>query len=1112
MNSRWLLFLTAGLATFAAGAADFPVEGKTGKAIQCAIDAATAAGGGRVVVAPGEYPSGTLTLKSNVELHLEKGAVVVGSTNRADYSGVPVKAARLGTALICAWNAENISITGEGAFDMRGELYFDKTKKWQGKISRFYQPKAWRTKMLAFYRCKNVRFRDTSFLNAPSWTMHIKFCENLDFRRIKVINDLKFINADGIDFDSCRHVYVDDSDFLTGDDCIIMRAIREKGSNEKAIIEDVLVENCRLESACQCVRVGCPSDDTIRNVRFRNIMMKGHNGINFDYPALYLSPSHEGLMDIHDVTFENVTGELSYIAVRINCAPGVKIRGVRDVMFRNFNVKSAKPLVFLGNFYSKIERIRRENFTLNGERLPDGEFVAECTSLKPLRRQKPGEYNYKPPVPYVPPKYVNVESADVTAIQNAVDEVAANETGGRVTVMSGECGSGRIELRSNVEVRLEKGVVVKAAFVAKGAKNIALTGPGTLDHREGNGRALDFVDCTCVRLDGFTILCNGKDIAKIEKCDDVAADGIVVRDAAGRAGRIDFVGCGMVRTGNCNFAADQVASPVSAFRSDPYDYKELVTREVRPVKVAPNAAGHAVADFGRDAVGWLELDGEAAGPFEVVIGELCNIRGEVTNEYPQSNIRCQRLKGEKPAGRYRVPMPPDRFNLKGYAKTAPAILLPERFGIVFPFRYAEVVAGPQMELRQIAVNYPIDMGKSAFSCDDANLVRVYDFCKYSILATSFCGVYVDGDRERTPYEADAYINQLDHYAMDDDYSLARKSHEWLMDHATWPTEWRQHSIKIAWADWMWTGDTRSLAKFYDALAGDKLMDRYARASDGLLETGGEKKKGAKPGAADIVDWPAAERDGFCFKPVNAVVNAFYYRNLLEMADIARALGKSGDATKFAARAKSIYEAYQKTFFRPGDGLYADGDGTDHCSLHANAAALAFGLVPDDRKSAVVAFLERKGMACSVYFAQYLLEAFCEAGRADIALRLITATGDRGWLGMMDFGSTVSMEAWNVKAKPNLDLNHAWGAPPLNIISRYILGVTPLEPGFAKIAIRPQLGGLKRVSATVPTAAGPVVLEITPEKLVFTAPAPVEATFGGATRTFPAGRHEMAAGK
>ena len=97
------------------------------------------------------------------------------------------------------------------------------------------------------------------------------------------------------------------------------------------------------------------------------------------------------------------------------------------------------------------------------------------------------------------------------------------------------------------------------------------------------------------------------------------------------------------------------------------------------------------------------------------------------------------------------------------------------------------------------------------------------------------------------------------------------------------------------------------------------------------------------------------------------------------------------------------------------------------------------------------------MACSVYFAQYLLEAFCEAGRADIAVKLMTAKGDRGWLGMMDFGSTVSMEAWNVKAKPNLDLNHAWGAAPLNIVSRYILCTTfikiiGIEPGSECLSV------------------------------------------------------------
>lgn len=540
--------------------------------------------------------------------------------------------------------------------------------------------------------------------------------------------------------------------------------------------------------------------------------------------------------------------------------------------------------------------------------------------------------------------------------------------------------------------------------------------------------------------------------------------------------------------------------------SDPYDYKSLVVRKVEPAAITHNAAGHKLVDFGLDAVGWLELDGPASGPYEIAIGELVDAKGRVTNAYRRSSIRSFRVKGVKEPGVHRVPLPPDRLNLRGYDPKAPAIRLPKKFGVIAPFRYVEVVSAPEAEFRQMAVNYPMDMSKSSFFCDNTDLVRVYDMCKHSILATSFCGVYVDGDRERTPYEADAYINQLCHYAIDDDCSLARKSHEWLMEHPTWPTEWRQHSIMMAWADWMWTGDTRSLAKYYDRLKSDKLMDRYARSSDGLLETGGERGKGAKPGAADIVDWPKSERDGFEFRPVNAVVNAFYYRNLREMSDIAKALGKHDDAKEFSARAAKVYDAYQKAFFDSATGLYVDGAGTAHSSLHANAAALAFGLVSQDKAPKVLDFLKRKGMACSVYFAQYLLDAFFEYGRDDVAVRLMSAKGERSWVGMLDFGSTVTMEAWNVKAKPNLDLNHAWGAVPLNMISRHVLGITPLEPGFAKIRIRPRPGMLKRVKGTVPTVAGPVVVEVTPEALTVETPSPAEVVFAGRVRTVPAGRH------
>ncbi len=77
-------------------------------------------------------------------------------------------------------------------------------------------------------------------------------------------------------------------------------------------------------------------------------------------------------------------------------------------------------------------------------------------------------------------------------------------------------------------------------------------------------------------------------------------------------------------------------------------------------------------------------------------------------------------------------------------------------------------------------------------------------------ATSFAGVYVDGDRERKPYEADAYINQLSHYAADSEFTIGRYTLEYLLRNSTWPTEWKFHFPLIAWADYLYTGNrTRS---------------------------------------------------------------------------------------------------------------------------------------------------------------------------------------------------------------------------------------------------------------------------------------------------------------
>ncbi len=139
-------------------------------------------------------------------------------------------------------------------------------------------------------------------------------------------------------------------------------------------------------------------------------------------------------------------------------------------------------------------------------------------------------------------------------------------------------------------------------------------------------------------------------------------------------------------------------------------------------------------------------------------------------------------------------------------------------------------------------------------------------------------------------------------------------------------------------------------------------------------------------------------------------------------------------------------------------------------------ALAFGLVPEEYKQTVIDFIKTRGMACSVYGAQYLLEGLYNAGESDYALSLLTAMHDRSWWNMIMSGSTIAMEAWDIKYKPNTDWNHAWGAAPANIIPRFMWGIAPAEPGYSCATIKPQLSSLKFSTIKVPTIRGNILGE------------------------------------
>ena len=498
--------------------------------------------------------------------------------------------------------------------------------------------------------------------------------------------------------------------------------------------------------------------------------------------------------------------------------------------------------------------------------------------------------------------------------------------------------------------------------------------------------------------------------------------------------------------------------------------KSFQLRREWPVSVRRNAAGNLLVDFGREAFGWCEIlpPPGATGAVEVVLGELLDDGGRIMVP-PNTAVRMERVKcnldGLRPVRRLCIAPGHEGQGLR----------MPPEIGMVMPFRYAEIVSAPYEVttggVRQVAVQYGYDVADSSFACSDPRLTKIWDFCKYSILATSFLGLYVDGDRERLPYEADAYITQLSAYAAFSDPEPAARTHDHLMSRPTWPTEYKQISVFLAWEDWMRRGRTDLLEKHYAALRDEKTMAKYARPSDGLLLTGGEYLKGGLPGCGDIVDWPPPERDGYEFVPVNTVVNAFYHRTLVLMADIARALGKDFDASEFDARAARVFDSFQKAFFDPARGLYVDGEGARHVSLHANAIPLAFGLVPPERRRAIADYCASRGMACSVYVSRFLLQALADNGREDAMFERLLADDDRSWLGMLKQGATITMESWNPGVKARIDLNHSWGSAALSVISREVLGVRPLAPGWTKVSVTPHLGPLEWAEGVVPTIHG-----------------------------------------
>lgn len=519
-----------------------------------------------------------------------------------------------------------------------------------------------------------------------------------------------------------------------------------------------------------------------------------------------------------------------------------------------------------------------------------------------------------------------------------------------------------------------------------------------------------------------------------------------------------------------------------------------------PIEIVKKADNSYFLDFGKDALGQLQLHltSEKSDSIWIEVGEALADENTIHKDAGR-NIRYLRYPLSIKAGTHDYTL---KWATNEKRNSRNPVLMPDYIGEVYPFRYVSIenFKGTihKTSVERKIIFYPFNENASHFTSSDTILNQIWDLCKYSIKATSFTGYYVDGDRERIPYEGDALINQLSHYAVDAEYSMARRSMNYLIFHPTWPTEWSLQNVLIAWNDYMYTGDAAFLKKYYAELKPKTLMP--LASENGLISTRTNKQTDDflssihitktfdnRRGLHDIVDWPQksgfigtekeydGETDGFVYTTHNAVVNAYYYRNLVLMQKIAARLNKTEDAKLYETKAKQVYNSFQTVFRDAQTGLIKDGDSTNHTSLHGNMFALAFGLVPENDVKNVSEFIKSRKMACSVYASQFLLDALYDGGRGDYGLELMTATTQRSWYNMIRTGSTISLEAWDKVYKPNLDWNHAWGAAPANIIVRKLMGIEPLSPAFETFQIKPQLGNLTYANLTTPTIKGAITV-------------------------------------
>jgi len=325
------------------------------EAFNKAIDACVALGGGRVIVPAGVWVTGPIQFKSNIDFHLEKGALIIFSKDHNDYPIIqnPVNKSFMVASPIYGFSLENIAITGDGIIDGSGETWRpvkkakttelqwkqlvslggivsgDNSMYWpskeamegekllanlksQGKklSAKDYLPARdfMRPYMVMFYQCRNVLLDGPTFQNSPKFVLYPTFCEDMIIRNINVLNEWWYQNGDGIDINGGKNILIYNCTVNAGDDGICMKSSKSSNYKQEPVLQNVVISNCVVYHAHGGFVIGSNTDGGIKNISVSNCNFIGTDiGLRFKS-----SRNRGGLVEnifIHNIYMKDIVNE-----------------------------------------------------------------------------------------------------------------------------------------------------------------------------------------------------------------------------------------------------------------------------------------------------------------------------------------------------------------------------------------------------------------------------------------------------------------------------------------------------------------------------------------------------------------------------------------------------------------------------------------------------------------------------------------------------------------------------------------------------------------------------------------------------------------------------------